>query len=176
MYSNPDQTRVGLVVSLDFGASPVFALLWNMAQSQLPKEVHQDFQIPIHDEVQPHKWAFSWTTSRAAGFPDRPELYCPELHGLYCILTHYGIRVKAARDTLVVRVPHDEHGTSLLNIALIILDTKQMDDIPMLQQGAAIVTSPRLMGVWHKYEKQDWLQEVEDAAQKEYALLGHGGE
>ncbi|EMD31660.1 hypothetical protein CERSUDRAFT_119471 [Gelatoporia subvermispora B] len=215
------------VRSLDFRASSVFALLWNMAQNRLPEEVRQDFKAwletsgihrmtretpgeekgcygiyddpmrllfrdvpmappggvcafnysrPIHDEVQPHKWAFSWTTSRAAGFPDRPELNCRELDGLHFILACYGIKVKAARDTLVVWVPRDEHGTSLPNIAPIFLDPKQTANVPALQQGAAIVTSPRLMGVWHKYEKQVWSQEVEDAAQEEYALLGHGDE
>ena len=56
-----------------------------------------------HQEVQPHKFAASWTTGWTDG---------PEKEGAFYASSH-GVAVQPSANTLVTLQPHHVHGTSL---------------------------------------------------------------
>jgi hypothetical protein len=82
-----------------------------------------------------HKYAISWTTRRTT----------PESSGGHFFISKYGIRIKAAANTLIVWRPQEWHGTSLQ-------ERGPTEDTPVFQQsGLAIITIPRLPELWKKY-------------------------
>jgi hypothetical protein len=113
----------------------------------------------IHHEVQPHKFAISLTTSRSHDFAG----------GGHFFMAKYGIRIRAAANTLVVWKPRDDHGTSLQNFSPPAVKGGNNPDPNFFQRGLAFVTSARLPGVWRRYQKAQLSQE--GAAE---ALYGEG--
>ncbi|EMD30923.1 hypothetical protein CERSUDRAFT_35051, partial [Gelatoporia subvermispora B] len=105
----------------------------------------RNYSRPVHKETQPHTWAASWTTDRNGG----PEM------GVHFILALWGIKVEAAKDTFIVWNPHEEHGTTLPNVA----PGADSSLLAAITKGMAIVTSARIMGVWDKYINQEWSEE-----------------
>lgn len=102
----------------------------------------------MHEEKQPHKWAVAWTT------------FCDILSGTggSFMMPEFGIRVIPAPNTLVAWIPRELHGTTLQDI-------DPADSlVDQLQMGAAIVTPPRLVGVWKAYAAQ--LRTLEEALEE----------
>ncbi|KAK7054496.1 hypothetical protein VNI00_003694 [Paramarasmius palmivorus] len=95
----------------------------------------RNYARATHNEVQPHKWAIAWTTKRKGYSVDGGHFY-------NC---RYRIRVQGGHNTLVAWQPSDFHATSLQNV-------DPHDENPsFVQSGLAIVTSPRIRGVFEKY-------------------------
>jgi hypothetical protein len=94
-----------------------------------------------HHEIQPHKYAFSLTTSRSHDADG----------GGHFFMAKYGIRVRAAANTLVGWIPGEDHGTSLQNFSPPVKGRNF--DPNFSQQGLAFVTSARLPGVWERYRE-----------------------
>ncbi|KAG2091220.1 uncharacterized protein F5147DRAFT_823307, partial [Suillus discolor] len=94
-----------------------------------------NYSRATHSEIQPHKFALSWTTNRS-----------PQSIGGHFYISSHGIQIKSASNTLVVWQPKDVHGTSL--------QVRNPDDPnpAFIQTGMAIVTSNRLPNAWKKYK------------------------
>ncbi|KAG6808888.1 hypothetical protein H0H92_002449 [Tricholoma furcatifolium] len=91
----------------------------------------KNYSRAVHNEVQPHKWAISWTTSRTSGFPNGGHFY----------IAKYGIRIRQAPNTMIIWRPEDSHGTSAPAVH------PSDPNPPFLQRGLAFVTSNRLATV-----------------------------
>ncbi|KAL0065369.1 hypothetical protein AAF712_007574 [Marasmius tenuissimus] len=90
----------------------------------------------VHTERQPHKFVMSWTTSRDGSVDRGGHFYNCRLH----------TRVQAARNTLVVHIPEEEHGTSLQDV-----DPEDPEPEEVNQAGMSIFTSNLLPGVFRKF-------------------------
>lgn len=91
----------------------------------------------------------AWTTSRSLGIAE----------GGHFFASHYGIRIQAASNTLVIWKPTKPHGTSLQN-----LDPR--DPSPQSwQSGMSIVTSNRIEKIWNCY--WDGMLEASDSEEGE---------
>ncbi|KAL0064517.1 hypothetical protein AAF712_008575 [Marasmius tenuissimus] len=90
----------------------------------------------VHTERQPHKFVLSWTTSRDGSIERGGHFYNCRLR----------TRVQAARNTLVVHIPEEEHGTSLQDV-----DPKDPEPEEVNQAGMSIFTSSALPGVFRKF-------------------------
>jgi hypothetical protein len=82
-------------------------------------------------------------------------------------MAKYGIRVRAAANTLVGWIPGEDHGTSLQNFSPPVKGCNF--DPNFSQRGLAFVTSARLPGVWERYREAQLSQE--EATE---ALYGRG--
>lgn len=106
-----------------------------MSWHPIHKPLSDTLPSATHLELQPHKFAAAWTTTRIAPFSAGGHFY----------YARHGVRVRSAADTLVIWKPGHYHGTSLLEV-------EPKDPNPALMQGGlSIVTSNRLPGVWRKY-------------------------
>ncbi|KAH9911012.1 uncharacterized protein B0H18DRAFT_893745 [Fomitopsis serialis] len=114
----------------------------------------------IHNEKQPQKWAFSWTTKRDPQMKRGGQFY----------LAKYGIKVRQAANTMVAWQPEHAHGTSLLPGGLPRRELRESSEAPILQAGLAFVTSTRLASTWKSYlkhkdaerAKAEYMQSAED--------------
>lgn len=93
----------------------------------------------VHRENQPHKWTSSWTTFRDSN--DTGNM------GGHFYIAEYGIRIRAATNKAVFWRPGDWHGTSLPRLV------PSEKGGPLLQCGAAIVTSPRLPAAFQQFHE-----------------------
>lgn len=100
---------------------------------QLNNPVHR----PIHREIQPHKFAISWTTSRTLSATGGANFYIAE----------YGIRIRQAPNTVIIWIPGDYHGTSLPDAS----PEDLLDEV--VQAGFCFVTSNRLVSQWRKFHE-----------------------
>ncbi|KAJ3753728.1 hypothetical protein EV360DRAFT_52978 [Lentinula raphanica] len=96
----------------------------------------RNYARPVHNEKQPHEWSIAWTTYRAS--------HGKELGGHF-YNCDYGIRVRSATNTCVFWKPLHYHGTSLQNVS------PSEKGGPLIQSGLSIVTSPRLVSVFHQF-------------------------
>lgn len=88
-----------------------------------------------HNEIQPHRFAASWTTGRKGAPSKGGQFYNAS----------YGIQVEPSTNTLVIWPPQNIHGTSLQDRVI------DGEDPNFSQMGLAIVTSNRLPSIWQKY-------------------------
>ncbi|KAF5341339.1 hypothetical protein D9757_015476 [Collybiopsis confluens] len=100
----------------------------------------------VHREKQPHRYAFSWTTYRAPPVIRNLRGKATKVQqGGHFYLASHGIRVESSSNYLAVWDPNLYHATSLQSIPY---SEKRG---PLIQSGLAIVTSPRLPGVFKKF-------------------------
>jgi hypothetical protein len=114
---------------------------YNVERAPPQGVVAANYSRPIHFERQPHKYAFSWTTTRTLGTDISA--------GGHFYLAKYGIRVRSAPNTLVVWMPEEDHGTGLPNI------TPHEVQTGFYQAGMSIVTSAHISSSWKKYVEQN---------------------
>jgi hypothetical protein len=93
----------------------------------------------IHNESSAHKYAVSWTTARNSSHKG-------DAGGSFFI-ADYRIRVRAAKDTVVVWKPADWHGTALAHC------DPDADDPGFYQAGLSIVTPASLTNLWKRVHK-----------------------
>lgn len=116
--------------------------------SSQPVAVHSlTYVRHVHNEKQPHKWSISFTTNRTWD-KDFPSVDA----GGHFYITEYGIRVRAAANTLIAWQPKDWHGTSL-PLMNPVDSSKEYH-----QRGLAFVTSsrlPRAIKLWREGKKRE---------------------
>lgn len=110
----------------------------------------------IHNELSAHRYAVSWTTARESRHQGNP--------GSNFFISDYGIKVCAAKDTVIVWIPTDWHGTGLAHC------DPEAADPGFHQSGLAIITPYSLTNLWKRVKNREIT--VEDA-EKELVQSEH---
>jgi hypothetical protein len=95
----------------------------------------------VHNEPSAHRYAVSWTTARESR-------HAGNAGGAFFV-SKYGIKVCAARDTVVVWEPREWHGTGLAHC------DPGADDPGFYQAGLAIVTPASLTNLWKRVRDKE---------------------
>ena len=109
----------------------------------------------IHYETSAHRYAVSWTTARNSSHE-------ADAGGSFFI-ADYRIRVRAAKDTVVVWMPTGWHGTALAHC------DPDADNPGFYQAGLSIVTPISLTNLWKRVRKGEISQR---AAEEEMVANG----
>ncbi len=105
---------------------------WVTSNNHSTLFLYWTFCSALHHKHHPHKYAISWTILCTPGFHD----------GCHFFLAHYGVHIQQVANTLIVWVPDNAHGTSLL------MAGPYNKEPEFYQRGLAFVFSPRIATAW----------------------------